>query len=253
MLVKEFRTRPMLQAQWLLRTSSIFGIVSILLMLLVTFSVKAFVAESAGMYVQMVTAVGALMVAVVLLVGPAITSGAICSDRETGVWDLIRMTAMPSWRIVSGKFQASLIPLVLLGLSMSGALVFLLAFDVALWPNILRVLAVVAMTIAFVAAAGMFFSSVCSRTPVSTAWTYGVVVTLGLLTLLILLAEDRFSQRLIRTVFLVNPIAAAMDAAGHLGMQRLHLMATHLKITGAATAGLFIVTVVRVFQLRGRD
>jgi hypothetical protein len=163
------------------------------------------------------------------------------------------MTPLPSWRIASGKFQASMIPLLLLAVSMSGALAILLYFDIKLWVNILRVLSVVGVTTLFVATAGMFFSSICSKTSTSTAWTYALVVTVGMLTLLVLLAEDRFSYRLMRAIFLANPIAAAMDAAGHAGMQRFNLYIDHLKIMGVTTAVLFVVTVVRVFQLRGRD
>ena len=253
MLIKEFRTRPMLQAQWLLRAVSTCLIVSVLLMLLVSISVTAFVAEATGMIPMMATAVAALMVVFILLVGPSMTSGSICADRESGVWDLIRTTALPSWRIVSGKFQAAIIPLLLFAMAMTPALAILLYFNLDLWINILRSLAVVGVTILFVATAGMFFSSMFSRTSTATAWTYTVVVTLGLMTLLLLLAEDRFSQKLVRSIFLVNPVAAAMDAAGHAGMQKLNLFAAHLKIMGAATAAMFAITVVRVFQLRRRD
>ena len=252
-LSKEFRTRPLLQAQWMLRAVGICLISSVLLMFLVSLSVQAFVGESANMYIMMATAVAALMVVLIVLVGPAITSGAICTDRETGVWDLIRMTPLPSWRIASGKFQASIIPLLLLALAITPALVILLYFELNMWLNILRILAVVGMTILFVSTAGMFFSSIFQRTSTATAWTYAVVVTMGLLTLLILLAQDRFSEQLIRGIFVANPIAAAMAAAGHARMQDLNLFAAHLKVVGIATACLFVVTVMRVFQLRGRD
>ena len=37
---------------------------------------------------------------------PPFASNSVCADRETGLWDLIRMTAIPSWRLVSGQLQA---------------------------------------------------------------------------------------------------------------------------------------------------
>ena len=249
-LIKEFRSRPMLQAHWLLRAVGICLISSVLLVFVVTIGIQAFVGESMNMFVTLSMSVAALMVVLIVLVGPAITSGAICSDRESGVWDLLRTTRLSSWRIVSGKFQASVIPLLLLAAAMMPALFILVYFNEDLLPSVLRIAAVVGMTVLFVAMAGMFFSSLCSRTGTATAWTYALVITIALLTLLALLAEDLFSQRLLAAIFLVNPVAAALDAAGHPGLKRYGLMVPHLKIMAVASAGMFLVTVLRVCQLR---
>jgi ABC-type transport system involved in multi-copper enzyme maturation permease subunit len=252
-LIKEFRTRPTLQGQWLLRTVAIALIAAILLMGLVTVSVTAFAAESAGLVPTMAIAVAALITVLLLLIGPAFTSGTICADRETGVWDLIRMTEIPSWRIVSGKFQASLIPLLLLVVAIIPAFAILLYFNKGLWNSMLRTLQVVGMTVLFVSVAGMFFSSIFSKTSTATAWTYTVVISMGLLSMLMMLGQERFSDRLVSAVLVLNPVAAAMAAAGHHSMQELGLVSPHLKIMGAAAAVMFVITVVRVFQLRQAD
>jgi len=249
-LCKEFRTRPMLQMHWLVRAVVGCLITSVLLMLLVGVSVGAFVGTSANAIPAMLTAIGALMVILIVMVGPAMSGGAICSDRESGVWDLLRTTPIPSWRIVSGKFLASIIPLVLLAIAILPAMLILLYFDPHLAPNIIRVGTVVGMTILFVSTAGTFFSSLCSRTSRATAWTYALVITLALLTLLAMLGDDLFSPRLLRYIFVVNPVVAAMEASGHAAMQRLGLLHTHLALMGTATCGLFLLTIIRVFQLR---
>lgn len=249
-LVKEFRTRPMLQTQWLLRAVGICLIVSVLLMFLVNLSMTAFVAQSSSMPALMATAVGAMMVVLVALLGPAISAGAICSDRETGVWDLLRVTPLASWRIVSGKFQASIIPLLLLTIATIPALLILLYFNLDLLGSLIRVCGVVGMTILFVVTAGVFCSSLFRRTSTATAWTYALVVSMTLATLLILLAEDLFSRRVIEAVFTLNPVVAAMDAAGHAGMRAYSVLWNHLRVMGMLTAGLFVLTVIRVFQLR---
>jgi ABC-type transport system involved in multi-copper enzyme maturation permease subunit len=248
-LVKEFRTRPMLQVQWLLRAFGICLIASVLLMILVSASVSVLVAETTGLYVKMATAVAAMMIVLIVLIGPSVSGGMICGDRETGVWDLLRATPLHSWRIVSGKFQAAIIPLLLLVVATLPALLILLYFDINLMSSLLRVCAVVGVTVAFVATAGVFFSSLFSRTSTATAWTYGLVVTLTLATLLALLAKDLFSQRVLETIFTVNPVIVAMEAAGE-SVTDARLMMTHLKIIGTATAVMFVVAVARVFQLR---
>jgi len=252
-VIKEFRTRPMLQTQWLLRAVSFCLMTSILLMLLVPLAVGAYVSGRPEMFRPMCSAVAVLIVLLVALVGPAITAGTICADRETGVWDLLRISRVPSWRIVSGKFQASIIPLLLLTGAMVPSLFVLLYFRSGLLPQILDVLAVVGMTVLFVSTAGMFFSSLFSRTAVATAWTYGLVLVLGLLSLLVLLGEERFYRPFVRAVFLINPVATALAASGNDAMQRLTDFGTHLKIMGGASAAMFVVTVVRVFQLRQPD
>jgi len=250
-LIKEFRTRPMLQPHWLLRAVGICLIASVALMFLVTLGVQAFVGESMTMMPTMAMAVAAMMVVLIVLIGPALTGGAICADRESGVWDLMRTTRLSSWTIVSGKFQAAIIPLALIALAMAGALAILLYFNVNLLPSVVRICCVVGMTVLVVSATGTFFSSLFARTATATAWTYAVVVALSLLTLLVLLGEDLFSQRLVRAVFVVNPVAAALDAAGHARMKSYALLAPHLKIMGVAAAVLLAATIARVHQLRG--
>jgi ABC-type transport system involved in multi-copper enzyme maturation permease subunit len=228
-------------------------IVSVALMFVVSLGVSAFVGESAGMVENMLTVVAALSVVLVCLVGPAMTSGAICADRETGVWDLLRTTRLPSWRIVSGKFQAAVIPLVLLALAIAPSAAILLYFNVNIWRNIVGVMEVLGVTILFVAACGLFFSSLFNRTPTATAWTYAVILTMGFLSLLMLLARDLFSRRLVRTVFLANPVAAAMDAAGHVGMQELALVDGYFRLLVSVSVLLLVITVLRVLQLRRAD
>ena len=252
-LIKECRSRRTLQLHWLARATAVCLMISIALMLLVSVSVQAFVGESTSMVSNIATAIGVLMVLLIVLVGPAMTSGAVCSDRETGLWDLMRTTPLPAWRIVSGKFQASLIPLLLLIIGTAPALIILLVFQQALLPNILRILQVVGMTGLFVTVLGMFFSSVCSRTSTATVWTYGVVSAMSLLTMLALLGGGVFGPRFIETVFVVNPIAAVMDAAGHPSTQDYNLLRPYLQIMAAAAGILLGLTVIRVYQLGKAD
>ncbi|HAU37268.1 MAG TPA: hypothetical protein DCX07_06075 [Phycisphaerales bacterium] len=253
--IKEFRTRPMLQSHWLLRAIAVCLIVSVLLMFVVSLSVAALTGGRSNedptlLYPMMATAVAALMVIVLVLIGPAMTGGALCGDRETGVWDLMRTTRLSGWTIVVGKFEASIIPLLLLTMAMAPAMLILLYFNANLWVNILRVFQVAGMTILFVGTAGMFFSSIFPRTSTATAWTYGLVVSIALVSLLVLLAQNLFSQQFVRSVYILNPVAAAMDAAGYPAIQKLDLVPSHLRIFGVTTAVMFVVSVVRVMQMR---
>jgi len=264
-LVKECRTRPILQSQWLLRAFAICLIASLVLMLVATWSVKALVGESSRLIPTsvgaradtgaMISAVAGMMAVLVVLIGPAVAAGAICSDRESGVWDLIRATKVSSLRIASGKFQASIIPMLLLAVAMTPSLLLVLYFQSHLLSEVLRVLQVIGMTILFVTAAGMCSSSIFPRTSLATAATYALVATVGLLTLLVLLGTryGLFTEQSVRWIFALNPVTAALDAAGNQAMQRYDLRVQFLRITGIATVGMFLITVARVFVLRRAD
>lgn len=249
-LVKEFRSRPMLQTHWLFRAVSLTLIVSLLLVFLVSLSVQSLVSEGGDMISQIIVAVAALMVVLVVFIGPAMSGGALCGDRETGVWDLIRATRISSWRIVSGKFQASIIPLLLLMIAVLPSLGIMIYFRVESTMAVIKPLAVVGMTIAFVSSAGMFFSGLCSKTSIASAWTYALMIGITLGSLLVLLAGDAMSDWFIRGILLVNPVAAAMDAAESPAMDGYNLWIPHLKIIGAATMVMMLVSIIRVFQLR---
>ncbi|MFW6132885.1 MAG: ABC transporter permease [Planctomycetota bacterium] len=260
MLIKEFRTRPMLQAQWLLRAVLWCLVAAVALMIVQAMTVTATLPERPS--VQIITqdipvVIAALSVLVLVLVGPAITGGTLCSDRESGVWDLIRTTRLPSWRIVTGKLQAAVIPLLLLVVAIVPTLLILpllVDFTVNLWPVTWRVVQVVLMTAAFVAVAGMFFSGLCQRTATATAWTYGLVITLTLLTLLMRLGAGRFGHRVVATVFTVSPLAAALDAADSDALGRYPgLMGRHLTVMAGVVAVMLAASVVRIIQLRRPD
>lgn len=249
--VKECRTRPMLQASWLVRAVAITLILSVLLMFVTIGSVALFSTDGdANTNTAILTGISGLMVALVLLIGPALSGGTICGDIETGVWDLMRSTRLSSWQIVVGKFQAAIIPMLLLILATTPALFILLYFDATIWQNLLRVLEVVGMAALFVAVTGMFFSSIVLKTSAATAWTYGLVVSLGLTGLLVMLGQGQFSERFVTWVYVANPIAAVLDAAGQTAMAKLGIMAKHLQLMAAVTAAMVLVTVLRVFQLR---
>ena len=166
------------------------------------------------------------------------------------------MTRLASWRIVSAKFQACIIPMLLLVLATIPSLLILIYFSeggartklLVVIPNIL---AVVGMAILFVSTAGMFFSSFCKRTATATAATYTLVVLLGLVSLLILLDPNAVQQQYVKAIFTVNPVATALAAAGYPTMQRYEVnVGDHLRTMGLATAVMVLITIVRVFQLR---
>lgn len=251
--VKEFRTRPLLQPHWLLRAASLCAVISILLMLLVTLTVSSLVQQGSSQVGRMLSVVAALQVLAIALLGPALAAGSICGDRESGVWDLMRTSKLRSLTIVSGKAQAAIIPLLLLIAAVLPGQLILAYFGPGLAPRIVRVLTVVALTSVFTVALGMFFSAATSRTSRATAWTYAVIAAITVLSLLALAAGDIFSAEVLRAVFTVNPVAAALDAAGEPSFQQYAIYEPFLVVMSVATVVLLSASAGLVWRLRQPD
>ncbi len=252
-LVKGFRTRRMLQAHWMIRAILTCLVIAVVLMIVVAFSVQALVAEEVSLVISIATFISAMMILLILIIGPAISSGSVCADRETGVWDLLRTTPLSSTRIVIGKFLSSILPIFLIALATLPPLLLLLYFDTKIWPALIRIGVVAGMSILFVSTVGTFFSSICKRTATATAWTYASVAAVGLLSLMVLLDTEAFSPRLVRSIFLLNPIATVMGVAGNPTMAEYGLFQDHLTAMAILTACLMAATIFRVFQLRRPD
>ena len=98
-------------------------------MFLVAASVGALSGEEVGMVPSMMTAVAALIVVLLILVGPGHHRRRhLLRPRERRVGTRSAPTRLSSLAIVSGKFQASIIPLLLLALAITPAMVILLYF-----------------------------------------------------------------------------------------------------------------------------
>jgi len=108
------------------------------------------------------------------LIAPALTAGAISSERERQTYDLLRVTLLSAPALVGGKFLSGLLyVLLLLFAALPVQSLALLFGGVSLIENLGATLILVTTAIAF-CAAGVFFSSFLSRTLVSTVLAYGL-------------------------------------------------------------------------------
>lgn len=109
-------------------------------------------------------------------IAPALTAGAITSEREHRTFDLLRTTLLSARSLVLGKLSVALTYLFLLMIAALPiqSLAFLLGgvgLDELLISGLL-----VAVTALFFAALGLFTSSVMRRTLVSTVTSYAIIV-----------------------------------------------------------------------------
>jgi ABC-type transport system involved in multi-copper enzyme maturation permease subunit len=109
-------------------------------------------------------------------VAPAVTAGAISSERERQTYDLLRTTLLSARGLVLGKYVSALafILILLLAALPLQSLAFL--FGGVEWPEmIVSTLMLIAAALLF-AAGGLLFSSLSARTLVSTVLAFGFTV-----------------------------------------------------------------------------
>ncbi len=109
-------------------------------------------------------------------IGPALTSGAISSEREHQTFDLLRTTTLPARSLVFGKLASSLAYLlrVVFAALPIESLAFLLG-GVGLSEILISALMMV-VTAVFYCSLGMLFSSLMKRTLAATVTSYATVI-----------------------------------------------------------------------------
>jgi ABC-type transport system involved in multi-copper enzyme maturation permease subunit len=139
-------------------------------------------------------AVVLLELLMVSFIGPALTAGAISSERERQTLDLLRVSLLSPSALVFGKLGASVIYLLLLILTAIPiqSLAFFLG-GVGLAEMVISTLMLVVTTI-FFCALGLFFSSFSKRTLTSTVLSYGSIMLAFMLFFFFLFALSVFSN-----------------------------------------------------------
>jgi ABC-2 type transport system permease protein len=122
-------------------------------------------------------------------IAPALTAGAISSEREHQTYDLLRTTLLPARSLVLGKFFSSLlfIFLLLFAALPLDSLAFLIG-GVAPEELAIGTLLLIVTSITF-CAVGVFFSSFVKRTLISTvlAYAFATILVFGLPLFLVML------------------------------------------------------------------
>jgi len=114
----------------------------------------------------------------VSFVAPALTSGAIASERERQTFDLLRVTLLPPGQLVLGKFLPGLGFIFLLLLSsipMQGPANLI---GGVLWQEILLAFLLLAVTAMAFTALGLLFSTLVRRTMIAATLSYAATTFL---------------------------------------------------------------------------
>ena len=147
---------------------------------------------------------------VIAVLAPAVSSGAITAERQSGTLVMLRMAPLSAFYVVWGKLKASMLYVSLFLLS-SIPILFSLAY-IEVQTNYWRVGAwfaiLVACAVTF-STAGLCASAFCKRTSVATGISYGLSALICVVTFVGLL-PNTFSEGTQRALLTVNPMVAAL-------------------------------------------
>lgn len=149
--------------------------------------------------------IGVLFIELMLIIFivPALTAGAITSERERKTYDLLQTTLITKATFVVGKMQSALGYIVLLLLSAIPLQSIAFLFGGVSESELILALLVLAVSAVTLGAFGMFFSSITERTLSATvrSYTVAIAITIGLPVLALILFQGAYGN-------VVNNIAA---------------------------------------------
>lgn len=217
-MVKEFRTRRFGRAHWLMRLVAGCAILSLLLALAATGGVADWEPETIGGFMVL------LQIVLFVLVVPSLTAGLISTERETGGWELLRMTPVSTFKIVLGKLFSVLWTVLLILLATLPGYLVMIFIKPAMWGQVQLVLVCLALTAIYTVFVGAAVGALFRKTTTATMTCYVVLILLFLGPLLIWLGLDNpFSHGVVEKALAINPTGAALSIMGTPGFTAFEL------------------------------
>jgi ABC-type transport system involved in multi-copper enzyme maturation permease subunit len=184
------------------------------------------------------------------LITPSLAAGLISTERESGGWDLLRMTTMSGLRIVTGKLASVAWTLLLILFATAPGYVVMIYIKPSMWLQVSLVMACLALTaiytLALSAAVGAWFH----RTATSTVTVYVVLLAVFLGPLLIWLGREApFGFEVVQTALMINPMGAALSVIETPGFAQYELIPGSWWVGGVVSVVAFASLGFRVWRL----
>ena len=243
-MVKEFRCRRFGRLHWLLRLIACCAVVSLILTYAATLGAIGWNAESIG---------GILVVLqglLIVLLTPSLASGLISSERESGGWNLMRVTPLSASRIVIGKLLSVAWTLLLILCATLPGYGIMIFIKPALTEQVRQVMICLVLTAVFSAILSAAVSAFFRRTAFATATAYCLLLSLFAGTMLIWAGRDApFGHSTVETALSFNPLAAALSIIGTPGFTQYQLVPGSWWITGGVSCGLLVILGLQTWRL----
>jgi ABC-type transport system involved in multi-copper enzyme maturation permease subunit len=243
-LVKEFRSRRFGRSHWTIRLIALSAILSLGLSYLAAAGALGWGVEIIG---------GALVlfqVALLILFAPSLAAGLISAERESGSWQLLRMTPLSPGKILRAKLLSAAWPLLLLLCATLPGYIVMMTVKPTLIHQVQRVIICLLMTAVFAVLLSAAASALFRSTATATTASYLVLLAVCVGTLLVWLGREApFGHGTVERVLTVNPVAAALQASETPGFTQYELLPANWWIIGSACLVLLVFLSLRVRQL----
>lgn len=123
----------------------------------------------------------------ILFVIPAYTSSAISGERERQTLEILLTTSMKPIQIIWGKLLSSISTVLLLVFSSLPVLSLVFTIGGVSVGDLAKYVVMIVVTAVFAGSIGLLFSVLFKRTTISTVFTYGALLVVGLGTIVVLL------------------------------------------------------------------
>jgi hypothetical protein len=243
-MVKEFRARRFGRSHWMLRLIALCAILSLGLSYVAAAGALPWGIEVIGGVLVL------LQIALLILFAPSLAAGLVSAERESGSWQLLRMTPLSPGVILRGKLLSVAWPLLLLlGATLPGYVV-LMTVKPALLSQMQRVVFCLVLTAVFAVLLSATVSTLFRSTAAATTAAYLVLLAVCVGPLLVWLGRDApFGHRTVEAMLTVNPVAAALQASQTPGFSHYQLLPANGWIVGSACVALLVFLGVRIRQL----
>ena len=145
----------------------------------------------------------------VIFVVPAITGGAISSEKDHGTLDILIATSLGTPRIIIGKLLSAISKLMLYVISSLPILALVFTMGGASLATLAKYILLIILTAIYIGSFGILMSVIYRKTSTATAITYIWVMFITLGTIFITFISNMLSltdNRFLNPIFLLNPV-----------------------------------------------
>jgi ABC-type transport system involved in multi-copper enzyme maturation permease subunit len=243
-MVKEFRTRRFGRSHWMLRLLALTAILSLALSVVAVTGALGWGVEVIGGGLVL------LQVALLILFAPSLAGGLVSSERESGTWQLLRMTPLRPGAILRGKLMSVAWPLLLLLSATLPGYVVMMTIKPALVPQVERVVVCLALTAVFAVLVSAGASTLFRSTAAAMTASYATLLAVCAGPMLVWLGREApFGHATVTAALSIDPVAAALQAADTPGFTQYQLLPLNWWVVGAACVTLLLFLGVRTWQL----
>jgi hypothetical protein len=230
-MVKEFRCRRFGRLHWLLRLVAICALLSLALTYALTAGTIDWGPETIGGIMVV------MQVALFVLIAPSLAAGLIATERESGGWQLLKMTPLSTIRIVWGKLLSVVLTLLLVLCATLPGYVVMVYIEPGMTLQVQRVVICLAATAGFAMFVSAAVGCLFTRTAPATATTYAVLLAITAIPLLVWLGRDApFGHDAVERALVVNPVAAALSVIRMRGFAQYNLLPANWWFMGIVSA-----------------